>query len=596
MPLDNTKIVSRVFTVKKSNGKDRMIIDLSELNKIVNKVHFKMEGLETIKGLLQPDDYMMSIDLSNAFFSIPLHNSSKPLTAFEFDGHHYVYNVLPFGLTSSPRIFSKMLRPVIIWLRSQGLKITSYLDDIFLCHNSQTTAKEHVSLVLDTLLSLGFIPNYSKSSLVPSKSLLHLGFFWNSSEMSLSLPVEKIVKTKQFASRLLSQDMVSLREVSSFLGLLVSHTNGLKNGPLHFRFLQLQFVFELKFASSWEKEFVLDSRSIEDLSWWSVDFHCVPVDLLPFSPEIVLHTDASLSGWGGTLCSGSVAFGKWSPSESQLHINYLELKAIYFCLRCFSSEIEGKSLQIFSDNSTSVSYLNRMGGTHSSSLCSLSLKIWSLIHELGADIQAVHIAGTSNQKADFFSRADFSCHEYSLSQSTFDDLLDNLHISLEVDVFASRLNYKLPCYFSRYFDPYSSSVNAFSSSWPRSVYMFPPINLIGKTLSKFCQEKVDIGILVTPAWPGMPEVPVLVKLLFSDPFLIPDRFLEGDRPTRYPFLLAAWPISTSTSRTQAFRLHCESRCSRVWQNQHLPSMSSSGKNFIAGLQKVGINCQFLYKF
>jgi hypothetical protein len=168
------------------------------------KVSFQMETHSKIIELLQHNDYMASIDLSDAFFSIPIHDSCKKFLSFEFDGSQYSYNVLPFGFTSSPRIFSKMLKPAIIYLRSQGIKISFYLDDIFLCSSSSNVLQSHVKFTIELLINLGFSPNYKISSLKPSRSLLHLGYIWDSTSMTISIPPEKVTLTKKHASNILS--------------------------------------------------------------------------------------------------------------------------------------------------------------------------------------------------------------------------------------------------------------------------------------------------------------------------------------------------------------------------------------------------------
>ena len=148
------QLLSRVFTVPKPNGKVRMIIDLSLLNTQINHVHFKMEGSECIKTLLNQSDFMAYIDLSDAFFSIPIHQDSKKFLCFEFESQRYQFNVLPFGMASSPRIFTKILKPVIIYLRSQGIKIVSYLDDISICASSASLLNSHIKTVLKLLIDL----------------------------------------------------------------------------------------------------------------------------------------------------------------------------------------------------------------------------------------------------------------------------------------------------------------------------------------------------------------------------------------------------------------------------------------------------------
>ena len=66
-----------MFTVKKSDGKDFLIIDLSFLNSQIPKSNFRMEDHEYLKNLIRLDDFMAPIDLSNTPFSIPLHKDSK---------------------------------------------------------------------------------------------------------------------------------------------------------------------------------------------------------------------------------------------------------------------------------------------------------------------------------------------------------------------------------------------------------------------------------------------------------------------------------------------------------------------------------------
>ena len=68
-----------------------------------------MEDHENLKNLIRSGDFMVSIDLSNAFISIPLHEDNKKYCSFEFKGNKYNFDVLLFSLISSPRIFTKIM-------------------------------------------------------------------------------------------------------------------------------------------------------------------------------------------------------------------------------------------------------------------------------------------------------------------------------------------------------------------------------------------------------------------------------------------------------------------------------------------------------
>ena len=106
----------------------------------------------------------------------------------------------------------------------------------------------------------------------------------------------------------------------------------------------------------------------------------VPI-VLPVSMAEVF-TDASLAGWGAHFPSSEVA-GVWSYDQSQLHINMLEMLAVQNALREFDSILPTGRIQVRSDNTTVVSYIQKQGGTHSHSLSVLVERIlteqWSKV-------------------------------------------------------------------------------------------------------------------------------------------------------------------------------------------------------------------------
>ena len=99
------------------------------------------------------------------------------------------------------------------------------------------------------------------------------------------------------------------------------------------------------------------------LHWWLVR-KCTRAGTLLDVPEArtQLFTDASESGWGAHLDTAE-ASGVWSAGETSLHINQLELLAVYNALIAFRNHLNGMTIQLMSDNSTVVSYLAKQGGT-----------------------------------------------------------------------------------------------------------------------------------------------------------------------------------------------------------------------------------------
>ena len=90
----------------------------------------------------------------------------------------------------------------------------------------------------------------------------------------------------------------------------------------------------------------------------------------------------------------------------------------------------------------------------------------------------------------------------------------------EVDLFASRVSHQLPHYISWKIDPFSQGRDAFQISWAHKfVYAFPPFALIGRILQKVNQDQC-LMLIITPAWPGQPWFPGLLKMSVKNPLLL----------------------------------------------------------------------------
>ena len=124
--------MSCLFTVPKMSGSLRPVINLKPLNQFLHLETFKMESLSDLKVLLEPNDFMITIDLSDAYMTLPTEEESRNYLCFQLQDQMFEFCVLPFGLNDSPRAFTKTLKPPVGTLRSLGFKIVVYLDDIIL--------------------------------------------------------------------------------------------------------------------------------------------------------------------------------------------------------------------------------------------------------------------------------------------------------------------------------------------------------------------------------------------------------------------------------------------------------------------------------
>ena len=370
--------------------------------------------------------FFISIDLTDAYHAIALHPEFMRFMTFIFQNVYYQFTCLPQGLTSSPRIFTKIMKVVLTYFRSNTIKIAAWLDDLLLSASSSSLASSQASFVLETLEQLGFVPNMAKSQLVPVQRILHVGLLWDSVSFTVSVPSDKLVDLQDKCRKAMSMP-VTVRFLSSILGSLEFFRWGFPYAAIHYRALQRAVIYFLAKGLSYNTFVSVPRTARVDLVWWvNCGIELPPRSLSPFSASLSVVTDASLSGWGAWSSTGETVFGRWSLEESNLHINVLELKAVLFAFQCLFRSSSNVSIGIKSDNTTVVAYINKQGGTASKILCDLAIELWEFCIHRNIFISASHISGESNVRADELSRRSNSEHSYFLVQETFDSICDFL--------------------------------------------------------------------------------------------------------------------------------------------------------------------------
>ena len=563
--------VSRIFEVPKKTGDYRLILDLSDLNCFLKKVHFKMDGLPSIASLINLYEYMASLDLQDAFLTIAMHQSCFKYLCFDFEGVRYCFVALVFGLSCAPRIFTKLLKVPLSSLRLIGIKNSAWLDDIILVGSSFSSTLELLSFSISFLEDLGFIIKPSKSHLTPSQTIRHVGFIWDSVKFNVSVPTEKVSALQDLCMTALSGP-ISLRFLARIIGTIDSFKFGCPIAPLHYRSLQSDLNNNLSPDPDWSSLVILSPSARSDLLWWlGCDLSLTPSPLAPFTPSHHLETDASLEGWGAFSHSKKFTQGRWTATESRLHINYLELKAIFFGIKALFPGSSPLSLLVHCDNVAAVRYVNYMGGTRSKHLCAIALELWDYCLSHNIWLRAVYYCGSDNIRADRLSRVFSDDHDYHLSSSWFTILHSHLDFCLDIDVFASRIHHHLPRFSSRIPDPDAEFVDAFSFPWNESVYLFPPVVLLCRVVSKFISDNCQFGLLIAPYRPTSPVFNSILDLCVSPPISLPDSALIRESRHRRVSPLLAWSISCNRSLRAEYlkTLHVvSSRTSRSLQSRN----------------------------
>ena len=454
---------------------------------------------------------MTFIDLKDAYWHVPIHQSFRRFLGFRIGNQKYRFRVLPFGLNIAPRIFTKLTKPILRELRLLGVGVLVYLDDWLIWGRTRDECQRATKLTLEVLQRRGFVVNWDKSHLEPTQCLEWLGIQWDASRGTLSLPRDKVLSFGKDLRMLLRRRSISRREIERMFGklqfaalidpvgrALLKSLNWNLRSQARVGKRDRRFPFPLPLKSSfrrWLRPGVLEA---------SLPFRLPP-------PSVEVFTDASLSGWGVHDSMGRRLQGVWSGPLRSCHINILEMVAVYLALRKLSFPPD-THIRLHSDNMTVVNCLNRGGSARS-----LPLNSWvlSILHQLARHhlhLTACHIAGVRNVVADGLSRNSPLPSEWSLDEESF-RLMCLKEFVPEIDLFATRENRKLPRFLSPVPDRLAEGVDAFTCPWNRwqSVYLFPPTSLLLRVLL-LLQHYRGRALLVTPDWPNQPWYPLALRL------------------------------------------------------------------------------------
>ena len=189
---------------------------------------------------------MVTLDLNQAFYHVSLARDQRKYFAFDFMGKRYCFNCLPVSLSSSPRIFTKILRPVIKLAREKGIRLIVYLDDILILASSKEMLNQQSIVVLDLLQRLGFTINKEKSSLIPSQVVDYLGFQINSRSMVIKLPKSKVKDLIQECKKMKEKKVVPVRKLAALIGKISATANAIFPARLNSRALLRDKITTIK--------------------------------------------------------------------------------------------------------------------------------------------------------------------------------------------------------------------------------------------------------------------------------------------------------------------------------------------------------------
>jgi hypothetical protein len=501
-------------------GKSRFLHDLTALNAFLVKKQTRYESLRALPSLARPGDWASCLDLTDFFYSIPLHPSHRKYVSFVHRGQAYEFCCLPMGLSLSPFFCTKITRWVLSLLRGKGMRILWYVDDILLVAN-KNRIREQTSQLRQILTRLGFTINPDKGFVEPRQEFIFLGLVVDLRRRRFGVPEHKSRRLADACNRTIrharSHNGIVPRKALAGIAGLAESTVLASPGTREFtRSVSALAGTGGSTKRAWAGSVRLTTQVRHDIQSLLALTTTEQWGLFePRPPSAECWSDASVCGYG---CAGAVEgaplpdiagyFGRRHVSGD---ITVLEMEAVVLGVTTWGPALRGRSVRWHIDN-LSVVYCIRNRGSRTPRVMAAYRELCVLTHEFQIDIQPEWIATLDNETADALSRRrDRS--EYRVSPELPSQAAaewphlgkpDQWH-----DRFASATAHQPGMRFdSRY--PHADATNwdTFRVDWgaratPTISWFTPPLGTIGRVLTKVREDRAT-GVLLHSVWDAQP--------------------------------------------------------------------------------------------
>ena len=510
---------------------------------------------------------------------------------FTSEGTVYQFRALCFGLSTAPQVFTRVFAVMSAWAHSHGIRLLRYLDDWLVLSSSEREAKQAIQSLFSLCRILGIVINKKKWDLVPSQTAKYIGMTIDTEAGKVFPSLARVEKFLTVAESFCTMDAPLAQLWQVILGHLALLERQVPHGRLRMRTLQWHLKVQWSPESDPPSLAVPLPREVRrDLSWWVVRDHLLMgVQFGTPAPDLHLYSDVSCSGWGAHLLSQHMS-GVWSDLEKLLHMNLLEMKALFLGLQAFREDVIGHHMTAMCDNSTVVAYVNKQWGTVSQALCLLTSRLLRWTESFDVHLDARYLPGQDNVLADVLSRREQVVGtEWSLHPQVARSLL-RVWGNPSFDLFATCLNTKLPLYCSLVPDPQAVFEDAFCHPWDDlDLYAFPPFPLVGRVIARVRKSLRAEMTLVAPLWPEKWFADLLL-ILTQPPLALPwwDSLLRQPHCNLFhqgvhALNLHAWRLSSVTSESRAFREGLLESCQGVSDPPPLDYTSRDGRSSVVGV-------------
>ena len=363
-------IINPLTVTVQSSGKKRLILDLRHVNKFIYKQKFKCEDVKTAMQLLDKDFFMFKFDLKSAYHHIEIFEEHRRYLAFAWNfgqskARYFRFCVLAFGLSTAPFVFTKLLKALIRYWRSQGIPIVVFLDDSLGGGATQRQAKIHSLTVHSDLLKCGFLINEDKSQWTPLQETIWLGYVINTLTNYIRATNKRVQKLLSAIEELiqghLTRGKVHVKNLASVVGQIISFELTARTTIR----LMTRFSYKVvQSAASWNSCIQLDESSLQELNFWQQNITSLNKQQIRRNnkiPSQIVYSDASNSACGAISQIDGIKktfHRNWSESKQQQSSSRRELRAVCYAVEAFKPDLQSRTVCWFTDNQSIVSIIS----------------------------------------------------------------------------------------------------------------------------------------------------------------------------------------------------------------------------------------------
>lgn len=359
------------------------------VNQAVTTEIYPLPRIEELMATLSGGTMFSKIDLASAYQQVLLEDESKELLTINTHRGLFVYNRLPFGVSSAPSIFQRIMENLM-----RDLDVIVYLDDLLVTGKTEQEHLQRLQAVLKRLQENGLRVKKSKCEFGKSQ-IEYLGFVLNSQGLHPSPDKVDAVKNAPVPT--------CVKELKAFLGLVNYYGRFLPNqstmaAPLY-RLLRDNVPWEWKQSEQEAFEKCKDLLTNEKV-------------LIHYDPSLplTLACDSSAYGIGAvlqhTMPTGEerpIAYASRTLSPAEKKYSQIEKEglSLIFGIKKFHQYLWGRKFKMVTDHKP----LLTLFGEHKSlpTMAAARIQRWAII--LSAyDYHIEYCPSEKNSNADGLSR------------------------------------------------------------------------------------------------------------------------------------------------------------------------------------------------